>query len=254
MDERRTQNRGMGVQTRSFGGLRSEAVVEEACKLGHVFSVSASLTIACFVDWATRSHHELQARADAAIAASDEHGFSFNRAMGTVFRGWALTGSGQAAEGIAQLRAGLAAFRATGAMIYVPVILTLLADAEGKAKQRDEGLGHLAEAERLVAETEERWAEADLHRVRGELLQAGHDLAAAERCFCQAIGIAALRNSRVRSSGSCAPRSASPGSGASGASAMPPAISSRPICGWFTEGFDTPVLTEAKALLDTLAQ
>src|SRR5262249_24126078 len=176
--------------------FRSEAAVEEAHKLGHAFSLSASLTIACFVDWATRSHEELQGRADVAIAASDEHGFSFNRALGTVYRGWASSEGGQTMEGLALLRAGLAAFRATGAVTFVPFILTLLADAEGRAKQRDEGLGHLAEAERLMAETDERWAEAELHRVRGELLRAGHDPAAAERSFRQAIGIAQRQSAK----------------------------------------------------------
>ena len=71
---------------------------------------------------------------------------------------------GQATEGIAPLRAGLAAYRATGAATYVPFYLTLLADAEGKANELDQGLGHLAEAEGLVAESEERWTEAELHR------------------------------------------------------------------------------------------
>jgi hypothetical protein len=55
----------------------------------------------------------------------------------------------------------VAALRATGAVTEVPSFLTLLADAEGKAKQQDQGLGHLAEAERLMAETEDRWAEAE---------------------------------------------------------------------------------------------
>ena len=170
--------------------------------------------------------------------------------MGTVFRGWALTGSGQAAEGIAQLRAGLAAFRAAGAMIYVHVILTLLADAEGKAKLRDEGLGHLAEAERLVAETEERWAEADLHRVRGELLRTGHDPAAAERSFSQAIGIAQRQSAKfweLRAAISLARLWREQGKRDAARDLLAPNY------GWFSEGFDTPVLREAKALLDTLA-
>src|SRR5215472_7920917 len=74
--------------------------------------------------------------------------------------------------------------------------LILLADAEGLAKQRDKGLEHLAEAERLIAETEERWAEAELHRVRGELLRAGDDIAGAERSFSQAISIAQQQSAK----------------------------------------------------------
>jgi predicted ATPase len=229
--------------------FRSEAAVEEAHKLGHAVSLAASLAMACYVDWATRSPDELLARADAVIALSDEHGLPYHRTLAIVTRGWALARGGQTTEGISLLRAGLAAFRATGAVTYVPFNLTLLADAEGMAKQQDQGLGHLAEAERLVAETEERWAEAELYRVRGELLRAGHDPAAAERCFSQAIGIAQQQSAKfwelraaislVRLWGEQGKRDAARDLLA-------------PICGWFAEGFDTPVLKEATALLDEL--
>jgi predicted ATPase len=90
----------------------------------------------------------------------------------------------------------LAAYRATEAATYVPFYLTLLADAEGKANELDQGLGHLAEAEGLVAESEERWTEAELHRVREELLRTGGDRSAAERCFRRAIGIAQQQSAK----------------------------------------------------------
>jgi predicted ATPase len=229
--------------------FRSEAAIEEAHKLGHAYSLAYALTTACFVDWATRSREELLMRADALIAASDEHGFPFNRAVGTGWRGCALAGSGQTAEGIALLRAGLAAYRATGAVTFVPLLLTLLADAEGKAKQQDRGLGHLAEAERLVAETGERCNEAELHRVRGELLRAGHDPAGAERCFCQAIGIAQLQSAKfweLRAAISLARLWREQGKRDAARDLL------APIYAWFTEGLDTPVLKDAKALLDEL--
>jgi predicted ATPase len=203
------------------------------------------------VDWATRSREELLARANALIAVSDEHGFPWNCALGTVYRGWSLAGSGQTVEGIAPLRAGLAAYRATGAVTYVPVFLTLLADAEGNAKERHQGLGHLAEAERLVAETEERWAEAELHRVRGELLRASHDPAGAERCFRQAIGIAQQQSAKfweLRAAISLARLWREQGKRNAARDLL------TPIYGWFTEGFDAPVLREAKALLDELSR
>jgi predicted ATPase len=118
------------------------------------------------------------------------------------------------------------------------------------AKQRDEGLGHLAEAERLVAEIEERWAEAELYRVRGELLRAGHAAAAAERCLRQAIGIAQHQSAKfweLRAAISLARlwREQDKRDAARDLLA--------PIYGWFAEGFDTPLLKDAKALLDTLA-
>jgi class 3 adenylate cyclase/predicted ATPase len=228
---------------------RSEAAIGEARKLGHVYSVAVALHMACFVDWATRSRDEVQGRADAGIAISDEHGFPYHRATGTVFRGWALARGGQTVEGISLLRDGITAYRATGAATYVPFYLTLLADAEGMAKQRDEALSHLAGAEQLIAETEERWAEAELYRVRGELLRAGHDPAGAERSFSQAIDIAQQQSAKfweLRGAISLARLWREQGKRDAARDLL------APIYSWFTEGFDTPVLKEAKALLDEL--
>ena len=229
--------------------FRSEAVVEEAQKLDHAFSLATGLSGVCWIDWSTRSREELLARAETLIGFSDEHGFPWHRALGTVYRGWALARSGQTTEGIALLRAGVAAFRATGSVTEMPFLLTLLSDAEGVAKQRDEGLGHVAEAERLMADTEERWAEAELHRVRGELLLTGHDPAAAERSFSQAIGIAQQQSAKfweLRAAISLARLWREQGKRDAARDLLAPTY------GWFTEGFDTPVLMEAKALLDEL--
>jgi predicted ATPase len=229
--------------------LRSKAAVEEASNLGHPYSLAYALLGACGVDWATRSREELLARADALVAISDEHGFPWLRAFGTIYRGSALAGSGRTTEGIAVLEAGLTAFHATGSVTYVPFFLTSLAEAEGMAKQRDEGLGHLAEAERVMAETEERWAEAELYRVRGELLRAGHDPFAAERCFRQAIDIAQQQNAKfweLRAAVSLTGLWREQGKRDAARDLLAPTYA------WFAEGFDTPVLKEAKALLDEL--
>ncbi len=226
--------------------LRNEAAVKEAHDLRHTYSLVHALTQTCWVDWALRSREELQARADAVIAVSAEQGFPYNLAVGTIFRGWALARSGQDAEGIALLQDGLAAFRATGAVQFVPFFLVLLADAQGRAKQPDQGLGHAAEAERLLAETEDRWAEAELHRVRGELLCAGQDVAGAERCYCQAVGVARRQGARfweLRAAISLARLWRDQGKPEEARDLL------APIHGWFTEGFDTPDLIEANAVL-----
>jgi predicted ATPase len=143
----------------------------------------------------------------------------------------------------------VAAYRATGAVTWAPFFLTLLAEAEGRTKKRDQELVHLTEAGRLIAETEERWAEAELHRVRGELLRARHDPAGAERCFCQAIGIAQQQSAKfweLRAAISLARLWHEQGKRDVARDLL------TPIYSWFTEGFDTPVLKEAKALLDEL--
>jgi predicted ATPase len=230
---------------------RMEAAVREASKLGHAYGLAIALTRACWVDWATGSREEVLARADALLVVSDEHGFPYSRAAGTVFRGWVLAGNEQTGEGIALLEAGVAAFRATGAATWVPLFLTLLADAEGMAKELHEGLGHLAEAERLMDEIEDRWAEAELHRVRGELLYAGHDPTGAERSFSHAIDIAQQQSAKfweLRATTSLARLWREQGKHDAARDLLVP------IYGWFTEGFDTPVLKEAKALLDELSR
>jgi predicted ATPase len=129
----------------------------------------------------------------------------------------------------------------------VPFYLILLADAEGSAKELDEGLGHLAEARRLMGEY--RAAEAELHRVRGELLRAGHDSVGAERSLCRAIDIAQQQSGKfweLRAAISLARLWHEQGKRDAARDLL------APIFGWFTEGFDTPVLKEAKALLDEL--
>jgi predicted ATPase len=143
----------------------------------------------------------------------------------------------------------LAAFRATGSVTLVSFFLTLLAEAKGRAKEWDQGLLHLTEAERLVAEIEDRWAEAELHRVRGELLHAGHDPAGAERSFSQAIGIAQQQSAKfweLRAAISLARLWRDQGRRDAARDLLAPTY------GWFTEGFDTPVRKEAKALIDEL--
>ena len=89
--------------------------------------------------------------------------------MGTILRGWALAEQGQAEEGIAQIRQGLAAYQATGAECTRPYYLALLAEAYGKVGQAEEGLTVLAEALAIVDKNGERWYEAELYRLKGEL-------------------------------------------------------------------------------------
>jgi predicted ATPase len=100
-----------------------------------------------------------------------------------------------------------------------------------------------------MAETEDRWAEAELYRVRGELLRAGHDPAGAERCFSQGIDIARQQSAKfweLRAAISLARLWREQGKRNAARDVLAPTY------GWFAEGFDTPVLKDAKALLDEL--
>jgi predicted ATPase len=109
-------------------------------------------------------------RAEAAITLSTEQGFPQLLALGTALRGWALPERQQGMTGIAQIHEGLAAWRATGAELLRPYVLGLLAEAYRKVGQANEGLILLDEALATLQETGERWWEAEIHRLKGELL------------------------------------------------------------------------------------
>jgi hypothetical protein len=102
---------------------------------------------------------------------SDKHGFTDMLAMGKVMRGWCLGAMGRATEGIPWLLEGIAIYRATGANLLLPFSLMRLAEVCGKASDPQEGLARLAEAARVVETTQERWTEAEIHRLRGTLLR-----------------------------------------------------------------------------------
>ena len=172
-----------GVACLSFAGLvlwllgypdqalrKSHAALALAQELAQPFSLAVALNWAAWLHQCRREGQAAQERAEAAMTLSTEQGFPVWLAMGTIKRGWALAEQGQGEEGIAQLRQGLAASRATGAEVARPHYLALLAEAYGRAGQAEEGLSALAEALALVDKTGERHYEAELYRLKGELL------------------------------------------------------------------------------------
>jgi predicted ATPase len=208
------------------------------------------------------------------IALSSEQGFAFWVAWGTNLRGWAIAEQGQGEEGIVQMRQGLAAYRATGAEIGRPRFLALLAEVYGKVDQTEDGLRVLAEALALVDKTGERVSEAELYRLKGELLltQEGYRLQAvglrekaeeAEECFLKAIEVARRQQAKslelravmslVRLRQQQATQYASRNMQHEARNILDAARNTlSEIYGWFTEGFDTKDLQEAKALLEAL--
>src|SRR5207247_8455358 len=110
-----------------------------------------------------------QGLAEALIALSTEQGFPYWSATGTCLRDWALTKQGQVKEGVAQMNQGLADFRVTGASHMVPYFLALLAEGYGEGRRVEEGLAVLIEALAVVDKTGERFHEAELYRLKGEL-------------------------------------------------------------------------------------
>ena len=173
-------------------------------------------------------------------------------AMGAILHGWALAQQGKAQEGIEQLHQGLIAFRATGAELSRPYWLALLAEAYGTTGEPEAGLTALAEALTLVDTTGERWYEPELYRLKGELLlqHSSDNQTEAETCFHHALDIARNQQAKsfeLRAATSLARLWQQQGKRQEAHDLL------APVYNWFTEGFDTADLKDAKALLDELA-
>src|SRR5262249_37331257 len=194
-----------------------------------------------------REGQAAQERAELEIALSGEQGSARELARGTILRGWALAWQGQGAEGLAQMCQGLSALRATGAEINRTYFLALLAEGYRGTGEVQEGLSVLAEARAAAHNSGERYCEAELHRLKGALLllQSADQHAEAEACLHQALAIARRQQARsleLRAAMSLARLWQQQGKRMEAHALLAPTY------GWFTEGFDTADLQEAKAL------
>ena len=184
------------------------------------------------------------------MALSTEHGFAWYLGHATVIRGLLLTARGQAREGLSLLTEGLTVIRATRSLAYTPGVLISVAMACASIGRPIEGLNYLAEAAQIIETTEERCSEATLHLVRGEVFNVTGNQTAAEQSYHQALAVAARQSAKLfelRAATSLARLWRHQGKRIEARDLL------APIYDWFTEGFDTPVLKEAKALLEQLA-
>jgi tetratricopeptide (TPR) repeat protein len=228
--------------------LRMAEGLLEARRLGHAY------TLACLVSWAAWMHRiirspDAEQLSEELHAISAEHGFTMWLGYGAVARGRQLAAAGKAEEGAALIAQGLASIRATGGIVGTPTVLLSLAEAYASLGQPSEGLNSLVEAEQIIETTDERHAEAELHRLRGDLLNAAGEQHAAERSYRKAIAVAERQRAKLlqlRASVHLARLWRDEGKDAEARKLL------APIYDWFTEGFDTKDLKEARALLDEL--
>src|SRR5207249_4931977 len=160
--------------------------------LSHPFSVAFAWCFAAFISQFRRDVPAVHAHAEAAVALSTEQGFTQWAVQGTILCRWALAMQGQGEEEITQVRKGIAAYRATGASVFVPYFYTWLAEVSAHLGHVEDGIQALTEAHILVEQQEKRWWEAEIHRLRGILLlkQTGTPQAEAEACFQRALHVA----------------------------------------------------------------
>jgi class 3 adenylate cyclase/predicted ATPase len=230
---------------------RATAAIDEAHRLAHAQSLAVSLTNGARLLSFTGNHTVLEEWAGQLISVAAEQGFLLWRAMGTIYRGWVRVNNSDVVEGISLLRRGLAAYRATGAEAFVPYQIALLAKACEIAGQIEEASDLLDDALQIIERTGERWLEAELHRHKGQLLVRHGQTEAAEELYRQALKIAEEQGAKLwelRAAASLARLLKQRGRRDEAGDLL------APVYGWFTEGFDTHDLKEAKALLEELGR
>ena len=222
-----------------------------AREFGHAHTLAFTLWHAAILALLSRNVLRVERLANENATISEEHGFPQWSALSAVQLGWAAAHRGQGANCIDRMRRGIAAATATGARAFEPFHVGLVAEALAFAGEFDQGLAELDRALARSIESGETWADAELHRLRGDLMcrLSRPDFCNAEGSFRTALSIA--REQGTKGFELPAATSLARLWGKQGRQTEPRELLA-PVYGWFTEGFDTTDLIEAKALLDEL--
>lgn len=217
-------------------------------EIGHIPSIATTLSVATRMLAFVGDHSRFVDSAARLRRLGEEHGFPFWRTQAMIYAGWLEVINGDVDQGINDMQAGIKAYRETGATIWTPLYVTLIAEAERQRGRPEVALSIIDDALVKSRGRCENWYEAELVRWRGVFLLA-RDLSSAESCFVEAINIAHRRNARLwelRAATNLARLWAEHDKRTQARDLL------TPIYGWFTEGFDTADVREAKALLDQL--
>ncbi|MBF8302954.1 MAG: hypothetical protein HW396_1235 [Candidatus Dadabacteria bacterium] len=231
---------------------RSKEALTLARELSHPYTMAIALLFNACLHQFRRESKLTQERANTLINLSNEQGFPQWLAWGTILRGWALCDQGMLREEVESIKRGLSARKAQGSEIAGTYFLALLAEAYGKAGEKDEGLRVLTEALIAAQKNGECFYESELHRLKGVLLvdSSTENNEQAESCFRQSIDIARRQGAKsleLRATTSLSRLLKSKGKKYEARQML------AEIYNWFTEGFDTADLQEAKALLEELS-
>jgi predicted ATPase len=228
---------------------RSNAAIAEARTVAHPPTLAMTLDNGARLLTLIGEKTALHQRVVQLVTVTTEQRLPHWGAQGTIYRGMAKVMNGDVAKGISLLRSGSSAYRATGAEAGMPHYIALLSEACEITGQVEEAATLLDEAFQIVERTGERWFAAELNRHKGQLLlRQGHS-EAAEELYRKALSIAVQQEAKLwelRAAVSLACLRRDQGRPAEARDLL------APVYGWFTEGFDTPDLIEAKALLDQL--
>jgi predicted ATPase len=226
--------------------------LKDAREIGQAATLMYALVHAWLTHFQCGDFAAATAEADELVALADEKGTSFWKALGMSVQGCTLALTGKAADAVQVITSGITALRSTGSTLWIPLYLPYLARAYAELGQFDNAWRSIGEAVTVAETTKERWHEAEIYRVAGEiaLLSPATDLVKAAAFFERGLAIARTQQARsweLRAAMGLARLWHDQGKRQQGRDCL------APIYGWFTEGFDTLDLRQAKTLLDALA-
>jgi class 3 adenylate cyclase/predicted ATPase len=230
----------------------TEQALSLARETGNAVSLIHAFAITCLTQLVSRNYAIALAQSDEQIALAEELGSVFWKTGGMLRRASFLALTGKASDAVGNFTAAIPVWRSTGSTIYLPVWLSLMAQACGELGQLDDARNYIGEAITAVETTKETWYEAEIHRIAGEiaLMSPERNTARAETCFERAVSVARAQQAKsweLRAAMSMARLWRDQGKPQQARELL------APVYGWFTEGFDTLDLKQAKALLDELA-
>jgi predicted ATPase len=230
---------------------RSHEALTLAQELSHPYSLALNHGQASAFHQLLRDQKAVLKQAETCVTLSTNWGFNLLVAFATVTGGWALATQGQGEEGMIQMRKGMVDYSAMGTEIWRPYFFALLAEVYGKTEQIEEGIAALGDGLAVLHKTGERFWEAELYRLKGELLLtlSKNNRAEVETCFQQALDIARSQQAKsleLRAAMSLSRLWHHQGKKEEAYHLL------KEIYGWFTEGFDTPDLQDAEVLLEEL--
>jgi predicted ATPase len=232
----------------------ADQALSGAREFGQAVALMNTLTWVVITHVLCGNYTAANALADELVALADEKGSLYWKAIGMLWRGWVLAHTGRASDTVNMITSGIAAFRSTGATVWSPVFLSYLARAYAGLGQFDDAWRSIGEAMTAIETTKERWCEADIHRMAGEIALMSPEPDAvkkAEAYLERALAVARAQQAKsweLRAAMSMARLWRDQGKRDEARALL------APVYGWFTEGFDTLDLKEAKALLDELAK
>jgi predicted ATPase len=229
----------------------TERALREARETGLAGSLMQAMMWTSLTQLISGNYATAQAQSDEMIGMAEEKGSAYYKASGMLRRAGVLALTGNPSDAVSIFTSAIRVFRSAGTRLYFPVWLSLLARAYGELGQFDQAWSYIGEAITMVETTKQTWYEAEVHRIAGEiaLMSPERDAAKADACFERALAVARAQQAKsweLRAAICMARLWREQGKRDEARELL------APVYGWFTEGFDTLDLKQAKALLDEL--